>query len=248
MAVGTSVRTEWVTYENQESTITAYLALPEGRGPWPGIVMIHENPGLTEHRQEVTRSLAAEGYAVLTPNLYSRVGGKAPTGATDFERKRGIALAVPDEQVHTDLLAGHGYLLGKAEVAPDCIGLIGFCMGGSKGLYSACQSAVWRCFVDFYGPVEQSADRYGEGRSLIPLVRHLNCPIQFHVGDRDESCTPSQAEALRQELKRHGKDAECYVYEGAQHAFHGDGARHHPAAAAQAWERALDYLRRRLAS
>jgi carboxymethylenebutenolidase len=185
---------------------------------------------------------------VLTPNLYSRIGGKAPIGATDFERKRGIALAVPDEQVHGDLLAGQAYLAGRAEADLQRTGLIGFCMGGSKGLYSACQSAVWRCFVDFYGPVEQSADRYGEGRSLIPLVAHLACPIQFHVGDRDESCTPEQAEALRQELARHNKDAECYVYEGAQHAFHGDGPRHHPTAAALAWERALDYFRRRLAA
>src|SRR2546428_13814726 len=117
MAVGTGVRADWVTYPGDGVNVTAYLAHPEGPGPWPGIVMIHENPGLTAHRQEVTRLLAAEGYAVLTPNLFSRIGGEAPGGADDHERHLKIGLAVPDEQVYGDLMDGHEYLLERTEIA-----------------------------------------------------------------------------------------------------------------------------------
>ena len=46
MAVTTEVRTEWVKYAGDGVEVSAYLAYPEGSGPWPGIVMIHENPGL----------------------------------------------------------------------------------------------------------------------------------------------------------------------------------------------------------
>lgn len=246
MAIKEGVLAEWVTYPGDGVTVAAYLALPAGAGPWPGVVMIHENPGLTEHRQEVTRRLAAEGYVVLTPDLFSRIGGKPPAGADDHERHLKLGLAVRDEQVHGDLMHGHAYLQSRAEVMPDRIGLIGFCMGGAKGLYTACKSDVFRCFVDFYGPVEQSAERYSIGRSLLPLVRDLSCPIQFHVGDQDTACTPEQAAALRAELEKHGKTAECYTYAGAQHAFHGEGERHHAASAELAWERTLEFSRRNL--
>jgi carboxymethylenebutenolidase len=245
MAVDTPVRAEWVSYPGEGVTVAAYLARPAGEGPWPGIVMIHENPGLTEHRQEVTRLLAAEGYLVITPNLYSRLGGQPPTG-DDHERHLLIGRAVPDEQVFQDLLGGHQFLLETGEADPDRMGLIGFCMGGSKGLYTACRTDLFRCFVDFYGPVEQNAERYGDGRSLLPLVKDLTCPIQVHSGDQDHTCTPEQARALKAELERWGKDAECYLYEGAQHGFHGDGARRHPEAAVLAWGRALEFLRRHL--
>jgi carboxymethylenebutenolidase len=246
MAVKESVRAAWVTYPGDGVTVRAYLALPEGPGPWPGVVMIHENPGLTEHRQDVTRRLAAVGYVVLTPDLFSRIGGKPPEGADDHERHLKLGLAVPDEQVHGDLMQGYAFLKERAEVVPDRIGLIGFCMGGAKGLYTACHSTVFRCFVDFYGPVEQSAERYSIGRSLLPFVRDLSCPIQFHVGAQDTACTPEQAQAFREELARHGKVAECYEYPGAQHAFHGEGERHHPTSAALAWDRTLDFFQRYL--
>src|SRR5438309_10611076 len=125
MAVDTSIRTEWVAYPGDGVEVRAYLAHPEGAGPWPGVVMIHENPGLTVHRQEVTRLLAAEGYAVLTPNLFSRIGGEAPGGADDHERHLKIGLAVPDEQVFGDLVRGHDYVLERPSIARRPMGLIG---------------------------------------------------------------------------------------------------------------------------
>ena len=246
MTATQQVETEWLTFDSEGATIPGYLARPAGPGPWPGIVMIHENPGLTEHRQEVTRDLAAEGYVVLTPNLYARIGGNAPDDEDEHARHLKVGLAVPDEQVHQDLMAGCGVLQRRSDVDRQRMGLIGFCMGGAKGLYTACKSDAYRCLVDFYGPTEQSAERYGIGRSLLPLVKDLSCPIQFHVGDRDTTCSPEQAEALRQELARHGKIAECYTYAGAQHAFHGEGPRHHEPSATVAWGRALEFLRRYL--
>lgn len=69
--------------------------------------------------------------------------------------------------------------LNSASRGLDRVGLIGFHMGGSKGLYAACKTDVFRCLVDFYGPLEQSAAEWTIGRSLLPLVRDLSCPIQF---------------------------------------------------------------------
>ena len=245
MAVETRVRPEWVSYPGDGVTVSAYLARPQGTGPWPGIVMIHENPGLTEHRQEVTRLLAADGYVVLTPNLFSRLGGEAPKG-DDHSRHLLIGQATRDEQVFSDVMHGLDFLCEQPDVIQQRMGIIGFCMGGAKGLYTTCNTDRFSCFVDFYGPVEQSAERYGVGRSLLPLVKELSCPIQFHSGDKDESCTLEQHITLEAELKRWNKDAECYLYEGAVHGFHGAGANRHPEHAAVAWERARAFFRRHL--
>jgi carboxymethylenebutenolidase len=142
----------------------------------------------------------------------------------------------------------YDYLLACDGVNPDRVGIVGFCMGGAKGFYTACNSPVFRCLVDFYGPVEQSAERYGIGRSLLPYAKHLSCPIQFHSGTKDTSCTPEEHAALQAELARYGKEAEFYMYEGAQHGFHGAGANHHAAHAPVAWGRALEFLHRHLQS
>ena len=116
MATSSEATSEWIEYPSRGAAVRAYLAVPGGTGPWPGIVMIHENPGMTEHRLDVTRRLAGQGYMTLTPDLFSRVGGKPPAGDTDVERRQKIDLALPDDQVFDDLVNGYRYLKGRVEV------------------------------------------------------------------------------------------------------------------------------------
>lgn len=250
MATVTSdVRAEWVEFHNAGTTIRGYLAEPLEEGAWPTVVMVHEQPGLIPHRQDVTRRLARLGYVVLTPDLYSRIGGKQPTGENDLEERRNITLATADEQVHSDLMSGVEYLRTRPEADMTRLGLFGNCMGGEKGFYTACHTDVFTCFVNFYGPpiarAELQPDR--KEHSYIPDAKNLSCPMQYHVGDEDKACPLDQVEMLREELARWNKDVEFFIYPGAQHAFHGDhGPRYHPQAATLAWERATAYLDKHL--
>ena len=243
------IRTEWVEYTSQGATIRAYLAEPQGTGPFPSIVMVHENPGLIPHRQDVARRLARLGYVVLTPNLYSRIGGEAPKNADDLEERRQIVLATQDEQVCGDILDGVQYLKTRPEADTKRLGLFGNCMGGQKGFYAATHSDAFTCYLNFYGPViaraELQPDR--EDHSYLPFAKDLSCPMQYHVGDKDTACPMPHVEMLQAELQKHGKDVEFFVYPGAQHAFHGDhGPRYHPEAAALAWERGTAFLDKHL--
>jgi carboxymethylenebutenolidase len=247
----TDVRAEWVEYTSLGATISGYLATPQqGSGPWPAVMMVHENPGLIPHRQDVTRRLAKLGYVVLTPNLYSRVGGKQPTGKDDLDERRNIVLATQDEQVHADLLNGVEYLKrARPEADTQRLGLFGNCMGGQKGFYTATHSTIFTCYLNFYGPViaraELQPDR--QDHSYLPFAKDLSCPMQYHVGDQDTACPMPHVEMLKQELAKHHKDVEFFVYPGAQHAFHGDhGPRYHPEAARLAWERGVRFLDRYL--
>jgi carboxymethylenebutenolidase len=243
------VDSKWIEYSSRGATVRAYLSVPRGEGPWPGIVMIHENPGVTEHRMDVTRRLAANGYVTVTPDLFSRIGGKPPSGASDVERRRNIDIALPDDQVFDDLMNGYEYLKNRPESISNRIALYGICMGGGKGFYTACRTDVFRCFVDFYGPIivkaEVTPDR--EERSYLPVAHLLSCPMQYHVGDQDVVCPPEHVAQLQDLLKRHNKQAEFFIYPGAEHAFHDDSARrYHAEHARTAWDRALDFFQRHL--
>lgn len=249
MAESSHARSEWIEYPSRGATIRAYLGVPSDAGPRPGIVMIHENPGMTAHRLDITRRLADQGYITITPDLYSRIGGKPPSGATDVERRQKIDVAIPDEQVFDDLMNGYRYLTNRAETLRDRIALYGICMGGGKGFYTACHTDVFRCFVDFYGPIIVKAEVTPDGkeRSYLPVAHAISGPMQYHVGDHDVVCPPEHVAQLREELRRHNKQAEFFIYPGAEHAFHDDSARRYHAEHAQlAWARALDFFRTQL--
>jgi carboxymethylenebutenolidase len=249
MEGASEVKSEWLEYPSRSATVHAYLSRPAGTGPWPGIVMIHENPGMTDHRLDVARRLAGEGYLTLTPNLYSRIGGKPPAGTTDVERRQKIDMALPDDQVFDDLMNGYLYLKNHSEIIRDRIALYGICMGGGKGFYSVCRTDVFRCFVDFYGPIIVKAEVTPDGkeRSYLPLAHLLSCPMQYHVGDQDAVCPPDHVAQLRELLQRYNKQADFFIYSGAEHAFHDDSARrYHGNHARTAWVRALEFFNRQL--
>ena len=245
MAGAAEAKLAWVEYHSRGAMIRAYLGFPGGAGPWPGIVMVHENPGMTDHRLDVARRLAEAGYATITPDLYSRVGGNPPAGASDVERRQKIDLALPDDQVFNDLMNGYRYFTSRPEIIADRIALYGICMGGGKGFMTVCRTDVFRCFVDFYGPiiVKPEVTPDGKERSYLPFASKLSCPMQYHVGDQDGVCPQAQVVQLCEELTRHNKSAEFFVYPGADHAFHDDSARRFaPQSAALAWQRALVFF------
>ena len=81
---------------HEEATITAYQALPEGDGPFPGVLVVHHLPGWDAGTKEITRRFAAHGYNALCPNLYARQGFDVdPDDAAAAAREAG---GVPDEQ------------------------------------------------------------------------------------------------------------------------------------------------------
>lgn len=251
MAMVSQIKSEWMEYPSRGASIRAYLAVPAGAGPWPGIVMIHENPGVTEHRMDVTRRLADQGYITLTPDLFSRIGGKPPSGESDVERRQKIDVALPDDQVFDDLMRGYEFLKARPETVHNRIALYGICMGGGKGFYTVCRTDVFRCFVDFYGPIIVKAEVTPDSkeRSYLPMAHAVCCPMQYHVGDQDVVCPMDHVEKLHDELAQSGKQSQFFIYPGAQHAFHDDSARrYHAEGARLAWNRALQFFQLHLKS
>ena len=223
-----------VTFPGQAVPVKAYVVVPQGAGPFPALIVIHENRGLTEHIRDVARRFAAQGYVVLAPDLLSRVGGRDKF-ATDDEAVAGIN-GLSREGVVEDLQSAFDYLGGLAYVQQDHIGVIGYCWGGGNSLLMATRVKGLRTAVVYYGPNPANLDD----------VANISGPMLGIYGELDTRITVAVA-PLAEAMQRHGKSFEYKVYPGAAHAFFNDtGARYNAEAAADAWQVTLAFLEKNL--
>ncbi|WP_326701487.1 dienelactone hydrolase family protein [Streptomyces sp. NBC_01754] len=220
-----------VTFSSAVATAHGHLALPpSGRGP--GVIVIQEWWGLTDHIADVTGRLAAEGFVALAPDLY---GGNV---AHDPEEALRLMRDLPVER-GVELLSGAvDYLLGRPEVTSETVGAVGFCMGGGFVLYLAAKEPRVGAAVPFYGVIQGD----------LPDFSHLRADILGHYGERDESIPPESLAALRHAIKEQsGVDADLRTYP-AGHAFFNDGRpeAYDPQASREAWRSTVDFLHREL--
>lgn len=233
------VKAEMVKIPTSDPAVTllGYLAAPavpsmSAMSP-PGILVIHENRGLTDHIKDVVRRLAKARYVALAVDLVSRAGG-TDAHPDDAERTGIIGQLQPD-QVIADLSAGLDYLKSSGQVSPDRLGVTGFCFGGGYAWRMATKRQDLKAAVPFYGPNPPLED-----------VPNIKAAVLGIYGSEDTRIT-GQVPALEEALKQAGVTYEIKIYEGAQHAFHNDtGQRYHPEAAQDAWQRTLDWFGKHL--
>jgi carboxymethylenebutenolidase len=217
-----------VTYRS-EAEVGAYLARPAAAGTYPGVIVIHENRGLTDHIKDVTRRLAKAGYVALAPDLVSRMGGTTSMQADQVASALGQATP---EQLVQDLNAGVDFLLQQTGVNSDKVGVVGFCFGGAYTLRLAAANPKIAAAVPYYGVTPEPASQMAD----------TNAAIMGQYGGADQRVNNS-IPALEQALQGAGKTFEKHIYDGAGHAFNNDtGARYNEAAAVQAWQRTLDWF------
>ena len=120
------VLTHNVTYEGKTGPVFGYLARPMKAGKYPGVIVIHENAGLSDHVRDVARRFAKEGYVALAPDFLSRQGGtmKANPEGVGLSNIRELA---PGQGVAEDAEAGIRYLRVLPDVRSDRMGVVGFC-------------------------------------------------------------------------------------------------------------------------
>lgn len=228
--------------------IEAYLARPMVEGPIGSVVVIHHMPGYDAATKEITRRFAAEGYAALCPNLYSREApGADPDDAAATARAQG---GVPDERLVGDV-AGAARELRGLPSSNDKVGTIGYCSGGRQAFLAGC-SLDLQAAVDCYGAFvsgQPPKDFPLQVEPIVHLTKDLSCPLLGLFGKEDKYPSPEDVAELEQELSAQSKEYEFHSYEGAGHAFFSvDRPSYDPQAATDGWQRILDFFGRHLAS
>ncbi|MEV5611216.1 dienelactone hydrolase family protein [Streptomyces sp. NPDC052225] len=220
-----------VTFDSNGTTAHGYLALPPG-GSGPGVIVIQEWWGLTDHIADIADRLAAEGFVALAPDLYG--GNVAHDSAEAFRMMQELPV---DRGV--ELLSGAvDLLLALPEVTSDTVGAVGFCMGGGFVLYLAAKDPRVSAAVPFYGVIQ------GE----VPDFSHLKAEILGHYGERDETIPVATLDGLRKTIERQSGIHPDFRTYPADHAFFNDGRPevYDAQSSQQAWSSTLDFLHSKL--
>jgi carboxymethylenebutenolidase len=226
--------------------IHAYVARPEGPGPFPGVLLMHHLPGWDELYMEFTRRFAQHGYTAITPDLYCRDGHGTPDEVAATVRAGGGA---DDNQVVADADAAISWLRGLP-TSNGKVGVIGTCSGGRHALLVASKLKTVDACVDLWGGrVVMAPEALTPKLPVAPidLTADLSCPLLGLFGNDDASPTPAEVDQHEAELKKHGKNYEFHRYDGAGHAFwyHDRGA-FRPQQAMDAWEKTFEFFGRYL--
>ena len=222
-----------VTFEGEGATLMGYQAIPKGSGPFPVVLVCHENRGLTPYIQDVTRRLAKAGYAALAVDLLSRQGGSSALSA---DQVPGALGGTNPDQFVQDFLSGWHYLQKQSFAQADKVGMVGFCFGGGVTWLVATRMPELRAAVPYYGPLPPVAD--------VPKIQAAVLAFYGGKDARINGGIPPVEEAMQ----KNGKIFEKVIYPDADHAFHNDtGTRYNPEAAQDAWKRTLGWFGRYLA-
>lgn len=218
-----------VEIEGGGGKLPGFLARPSSGGPHPGVVVVMEAFGLNDHIKSVAERLAAEGYAVLAPNLYHRAPGKQVVGYDELPAAIGLMTSVTDADILADMKASIDYLQKQAFTKADRIGVTGFCMGGRVTFLTACNNPAVKAAAPFYG---------GGIGGLLDQAGGIKAPLLLFWGGEDLFIPLDEVKKVEAKLKELGKQAESIVYPGAPHGFHCDGRDSYRAdASADAWDK-----------
>ena len=207
-----------------------FLALPDGDGPHPGVVVIHEASGLNENIRDITRRLAGEGYAALAVDLFN--GRNRAICMARY--MAGMLMGSVNRYGIDDLRAALTLLAKHPEVDALRLGAIGFCMGGGFAIAWACTDSRLKAIAPFYGANPRP----------LEVVKRL-CPVVGSYPERD--FTASAGRNLDRALARHGIEHDIKIYPETRHFFFNDqNGAYDQDAAADAWERVLRFFGERI--
>lgn len=237
--------TTTIAFQRNGDRIVLHAARPRGEGPFPGLLLIPDVRGVSDHFLDVAGRFAAEGFFTAVIDLYSREG---PPDLPDMPAVFDWIAALPDGRVLADLAGAVQALAEHPDVRATAVGVTGFCLGGQYALMAACAVERLAACVSWYGMLRYAQHTDNKPISPLELAPRLHCPFLGLFGAADSLIPTADVEELRGILTGAGKTFDLHLYPGAGHAFFNDGRpdAYRPDAAADAFPRAVRFLREHL--
>lgn len=218
---------KWIEIQGSDGAFGAYLALPRASsaGGAPGIVLLQEIFGVNEHIRGVAEQYAADGYAVLAPDLFWRQGARIELGYGEADWQRAVQLKQASDvnQAQADIRAAAQALRALPGVGAR-IASLGYCYGGLLSYHAAANGDVDAAVAYYGGGIQNALERAGD----------IHVPLMMHFGARDSHIP---LDAVKQIAERFDDrdNVEVHVYTEAEHGFncsHRASYRQQPAALA----------------
>lgn len=230
--------------------IPAYRALPDKKGKFPVVLIVHEIFGVHEWIQDVTRRFAKLGFLAIAPYFYSRQGDVS--NITNFQEIISkVVSKVPDAQVMTDLDATVAWAKTNGGNTKK-LSITGYCWGGRiVWLYAAHNKNV-DAGAAWYGrlvPAANAAPNALQPKQPIDVAKDLSVPVIGLYGGQDTGIPLDGVQRMQDELKKGKSKSEIVVYPNAGHGFLADyRPGYNKEAAEDAWRKMLDWFKKNKAS
>jgi len=211
--------------------VRAYVVKPQGDGPFPTVIMIHEFFGLNESIVSKADLLAEQGYLVIAPDTFR--------GSTTMWIPRAIyqVISTKPENVNVDLDSVYAWLESQPDVDSNRIAIAGFCYGGRTSLVYSLHNNRLAATVVFYGSPETDPN----------VLKALPGPVLGIFGGADQSIPTEQVNAFDAALSDAGVTHEITIYDGQPHAFvHDAEGIKAGGAQGEAWSQMLAFLDKNL--
>jgi carboxymethylenebutenolidase len=219
---------------NNAPEMDAYVAMPEGVGPFPAMIVFQEGFGVNGHIRGVANRLAKEGYVAIAPELFHRTAPAGYEPGYDFAVVGPHFQAITIENLEADTQAAYDWLLGQSNVQQNKIGCIGFCMGGRVS-FIANTFLPFAAAVSFYaGGVHTAAKR----------APKMQAPQLFFWGGKDAHILPAHRDTIINAIQAAGKDYVNVVISDADHGFFNEERpAYNHAASQEAWALVSAFLK-----
>jgi carboxymethylenebutenolidase len=231
----TRIKAQYVTYPSpggNAANMRGYLVHPTGNGPFPAVLVVHENRGLNPYIEDVARRAAIEGFLAFAPDGLAPLGGY-PGNDDDG---RDMQAKLDQEKLRVDLLNGAKFAKAH-KMSTGKLGVTGFCYGGGVTNWLATQlGSDMQAGAPFYGAAPATAD-----------IAKIKCQLSIHYAENDPRIT-GMWPTYEQGLKAAGVKYEAHIYPGTQHGFHNNSTpRYVEAQAKLAWDRTIALFKKALA-
>jgi len=231
----TRIKANYVNYDSpggSSGQMRGYLVQPAGAGPFPAVLVSHENRGLNPYIEDVARRAAVAGFLALAPDGLFPVGGYPGND----DEGRALQAKLDPGKLRTDMLNGARFVKTH-KLSTGKLGVTGFCVGGGMTNYLATVlGSDMHAGVPFYGAAADTAS--------VPKIKS---PLLIQYAETDERIN-AMWPAFEAALKSAGVPHEAHFYPGTQHGFHNNSTpRYVEAQAKIAWDRTIAFFKKHLA-
>jgi carboxymethylenebutenolidase len=231
----TRIKAQYVGYPSpggSSGQMRGYLVQPSGSGPFPAVLVVHENRGLNPYIEDVARRAAVDGFLALAPDGLFPVGGY-PGNDDDG---RSLQASLDQGKLRTDMLNSARFLKTH-KLSTGKLGVTGFCWGGgTTNFLATVMGADMQAGVPYYGAAAATAE--------VPKIK---APLLVQLAENDANIN-NMWPAYEAALKAAGVPYAMHMYPGTQHGFHNNSTpRYNEAAAKLSWERTVAHFKKHLA-